>query len=131
MPGRPRTGVGTFGAIRTVETGAGTFRAVTRLRDWDGHLRRVTATGATRTQAIATLKEKIVERDHVGDTGEAVTADTPFPKFALLWLEEIQIDPRLSDGTKEVYERQLRTLILPAFEHFTIREITTARTGAR
>lgn len=127
MPGRPRTGVGTFGAIRTVDTGVGAFRAITRLRDWDGHLRRVTATGATKTQAIAALKEKIVKRDHLADTGEAVTADTPFRDFAQHWLEEIQLDPGLSDGTKEVYERQLRTLILPAFQHFTLREITTGR----
>ncbi|TFD55401.1 hypothetical protein E3T55_01175 [Cryobacterium frigoriphilum] len=32
-----------------------------------------------------------------------------------------------SQGTKETYERQLRGLVLPFFEHYTIREVTVGR----
>jgi integrase len=127
MPGKPRTGIGTFGAIRTSALPSGAFQAMTRLRDWDGRLRRVTATGTTRARAEAALRAKLVERDRSGDTGEAVTADTEFSDLGALWLEEIAIDSRLADGTKDLYATQLRTLLLPAWGNLTVREITTAR----
>ncbi|WP_210480685.1 site-specific integrase [Naasia sp. SYSU D00948] len=127
MSGRPRTDIGTFGDIRTTRFPSGQTQAVTRFRDWDGRLRRITATGSTKAQAIAALKRKAADRDRARDAGQAVTADTPFPVLAQLWLEEMQIDPNLSDGTKEVYERRVRNLLLPALEHFTLREITVAR----
>ncbi|WP_210479603.1 site-specific integrase [Naasia sp. SYSU D00948] len=127
MSGRPRTDIGTFGEIRTAKAGSGKVQATTRIRDSDGRLRRLSATGATKAAAIAALKRKAANRDSFGDTGEAVTADTPVPTLARLWLEEVQMDPNLSEGTKETYERQLRTLLMPAFEHFTLREITVAR----
>ncbi|WP_416279146.1 hypothetical protein [Mycetocola zhadangensis] len=50
-----------------------------------------------------------------------------FTALAQLWLEDMKIDPRLSDGTKAVYESELRTLVVPTFEHFALREISTAR----
>ncbi len=127
MSGRPRTDIGTFGDIRTSRTASGMLQAMTRFRDFDGRIRRVTATGRTKAQAVAALKRKTAERDTVGDTGGAVTGDTPFSTLAQLWLEEVQLDSGLSLGTKEVYETQLRTLLMPAFEHFSVREITVAR----
>jgi integrase len=127
MPGRPRTDIGTFGEIRTAKAGSGRVQAMTRFRDSDGRLRRVSTTGATKAAAVAALKRKLAGRESFGDMGEGVTADTPFPTLAQLWLEEVQMDPNLSEGTKEIYERQLRTLLMPAFEHFTVREITVAR----
>lgn len=127
MPGRPRTGIGTFGSISTVASGPGSFTASTRVRDWDGQLRRVTAGGTTKAKAVAALKAKLATRDQSGAAGETVTADMPFAELAQRWLEDIKIDPRLSEGTKAVYESELRTLVLPTFEHFALREISTAR----
>ena len=100
---------------------------MTRFRDGDGRLRRVTATAGTRARAEAALRKKLVERDRIVATGEAVTADTEFSKLGALWLEEIAIDPRLSDGTKGLYATELRTLLLPAWGNLAVREITTAR----
>lgn len=127
MSGKPRTGIGTFGTISTTVLPSGAVQATTRFRDWDGRLRRVTATAATRAKAEAALRAKLVERDRFADTGEAVTPDTEFSKLAALWLEEIEIDPRLAYGTKALYATELRTLLLPTWEHLTVREITTGR----
>lgn len=127
MAGRPRTGIGTFGDIRTTRTTSGKVQAITRYRDWDGRARRVTTTRATKAQAVAALKRKVADRDAAGDTGDTLTANSPFPTLAELWLDEIRADPDLSDGTKEIYETQLRTLLMPAFEHLALREITVTR----
>ncbi|MDE0545999.1 site-specific integrase [Microbacterium sp. C7(2022)] len=127
MPGRPRTEIGTFGAIRTMKLPSGAVQAICRFRDWDGRLRPVTASAATKAKAIAALRVKLTERDRISDTGQAVTADTPFPKLAALWLEDVEHDPRLSDGTKEQYATEVRTLLMPAWEHMILREMTTAR----
>ena len=108
--GKPRTGIGAFGAIRTTVLPSGSFQSMTRLRDWEGQLRRVTATGATRARAEAALRAKLVERDRIANTGEAVTADMEFSKLGALWLEEIAIDPRLADSTKDLHTTELRTL---------------------
>jgi predicted DNA-binding transcriptional regulator AlpA len=77
MPGRPRTGIGTFGSISTVASGSKAFSASTRVRDWDGQLRRVTARGTTKAKAVAALKAKLANRDQSGAAGETVTADMP------------------------------------------------------
>lgn len=127
MAGRPRIGIGTFGGIRTTGTPSGKVQAITRYRDWDGRARRVTTTRATKAQAIAALKRKVADRDAAGDNGDALTANSLFPTLAELWLDEIRAAPDLPDGTKEVYETQLRTLLMPAFEHLALREITVTR----
>lgn len=76
MPGKPRTSIGTYGAIHTSNLPSGMVQAMTRFRDWDGRLRRVTATGASRAKAEAALREKLVDRDRFAGTGGAVTADS-------------------------------------------------------
>src|SRR6478736_1722421 len=81
LPGKPRTDIGAFGVIRTTVLPSGAFQAMTRFRDGDGRLRRVTATAGTRARAEAALRKKLVERDRIVDTGEAVTADTEFSKL--------------------------------------------------
>lgn len=127
MSGRPRTEIGTFGAIRTAKLPSGAVQAICRARDWDGRLRSVTASGATKAKAVAALRVKLAERDRVADTGQAVTADTPFPTLAALWLEEVERDVHLSDGTKELYTTEVRTLLMPTWEHMILREMTTGR----
>ncbi|MFU8945484.1 hypothetical protein ACLRGF_02000 [Mycetocola zhadangensis] len=127
MPGSPLTGIGPFGSISTVASGSRAFTASTRVRDWDGRLRRVTARATTKAKAVAALKAELATRDQSGAVGETVTSDMSFTALAQLWLEDMKIDPRLSDGTKAVYESELRTLVVPTFEHFALREISTAR----
>lgn len=124
--GRPRTSVGTFGNI-TVRKHGPRFVAGTRYRDWDGQLRRIEATGTTRQSAERALKERIVARtESEGATGE-VTADTRFRDLVAVWLQDIDLEDRLAPATRELYERDMRTLVTPTFADLALREITVSR----
>lgn len=127
MAGRPRLPVSTFGSIKTIEVAPGRFRATTRFRAWDGQTRKVTATGSSRNAAITVLKTDLAQRMHDGDTTDSVTAGSPFTVLAEAWLEELMLDVDRADSTKDIYERELRGLVLPTFEHFTVREVTVGR----
>jgi integrase len=87
----------------------------------------VTATGATKAKAIGALRAKLVARERFTDAGQPVTPDTPFPQLAALWLDEVEASVRLSDGTKQLYATEVRTLLMPAWEKLTLREMTTGR----
>jgi hypothetical protein len=65
---------------------------------------------------------------HAGDTIDSVTAGSPFSLLDEAWLADLRMDVDRADSTKELYERELRTLVLPTFEHFTLREVTVGRT---
>ncbi|MFD6138802.1 tyrosine-type recombinase/integrase [Promicromonospora sp. NPDC060271] len=52
---------------------------------------------------------------------------SPFPDLVRVWLEDLELDPDLAQGTKDLYERDMRTLVLPVFEHFVLREITISK----
>jgi integrase len=127
MAGRPRLPISTFGIIKTTEVGPGRFRAVTRFRDWDGQSRQVTATGSSRNAAKIALKIELATRMRVGDAGDALNADSPFTMLADAWLEDLMLDVDRADSTKDIYERELRGLVLPLFENFTVREVTVGR----
>lgn len=127
MAGRPRLPVGTFGAIQTSRLGPDRYRAWTRFRDWDGQTRQVTVTAASRNAAITVLKGDLTKRMHAGDSIDSVNAGSPFTLLAEAWLADLQMDVDRADSTKEIYERELRGLVLPTFEHFTVREVTVGR----
>lgn len=124
---RPRTPIGTFGVISTCRTDGGRYVARTRYRDWDGKSRHVQVTGATRPAAERSLKKKLVERDlfHPGFSG--MSADSSFPALVSYWLEDMDLEDRLSPTTRLLYERNMRTLVLPFFKDVTLREIGVAR----
>ncbi|GAA1953300.1 tyrosine-type recombinase/integrase [Nocardioides panacihumi] len=124
---RPRTPIGTFGDISFQTMPSGQVRARVRFRDDDGQLRQVTATGTSRRKAETTLKSKLLERpEQLRGTGE-LTPDTPFPKLAEIWLAELDAEGHLSTSTRQLYERDLATIVLPAFEHYTLREISISK----
>src|SRR4051794_31271416 len=127
MAGRPRLPIGTFGAITTTQLGPRRFRASTRIRDWDGRSRQVTATGTSRNAAQTALKVDLARRMRAGDTADALTADSPFPKLAEAWLEDVRLDADRAESTKDVYDRELQSLGLPFFASFTVREATVSR----
>lgn len=126
MVGRPRLPIGTFGDITTNQVGPGRVRAYARFRDWDGETRQVSATAASRGAAKSALKVQLATRMRLGDP-DTLTADSPFTKLADAWIEDVRRDVDRSDGTKETYARELRTLILPSFKNFTVREVTVSR----
>ncbi len=124
---RPRTPIGTFGAIDFKTTPGGRIRARVRFRDDDGQLRPVEASGATRQAAERNLKEKLARRGTYSSGMGELTRDTPFTKLVEVWLEDLDLEDRVAVGTRDLYERDMRTLVLPAFEHYTLREMSISK----
>ena len=57
----------------------------------------------------------------------SLTPDSLFSDLVNYWLEDIDLEERISRTTRNLYERNMRTLVLPAFGHLTLREIGVAR----
>lgn len=125
---RPRTPIGTFGAFTFTNTADGRVRARARYRDEDGKLRRVEVVGVNRAAAERTLKSKLSDRASRASVGcGEITADTAFEDLAATWLEDVASNASLSPRTRELYETNMRTLVLPALQHFALRELTVGR----
>ena len=123
---RPRTPIGTFGDISFDRGSGGSYRARTRYRDDDGRLRRVSATGATKREAERELKTVIASRSTYRASGE-LTADSSFVRLVEVWLTDLDLEAKLAPSTRALYERNMRQIVLPAFEGYTLREITVSR----
>ena len=123
--GRPPTGLGTWGSVRTKQVREGVYRSRTRIRDKDGVPREVTATGTTRAAAERALREKLVER--ATPTQQAITADTTVAKLAKLWLEFLRDEGRIENTTINEYERVLTKVVIPELGGVRLRELTTSR----
>jgi integrase len=117
----------TFGTINTVKVASGRYRAFTRFRDWDGETRQVSATGSSQNEAATALKVDLAARMHVGGSDDSLTADSPFSSLAAAWVEDLLMDVDRADSTKEIYQRELSSLVLPFFSNFTIREVAVGR----
>ena len=124
--GRPRTPIGTFGDITYVKVAGGRVRARTRYRDDDGQLRRVSATGASNKEAERCLKQVLARRQSHVASGE-LTGDTSFARLVEVWLDDLDLEGKLAPSTRALYERNIRQLVLPAFEHYVLREITVRK----
>lgn len=86
---KPRTPIGTFGAISLSSTASGSMRARTRYRDWDGKLRVVQATGHCRRAAEHQLKIRMALNTR--QTYESSMRRLVMPVFAELSLREIGV----------------------------------------
>jgi Phage integrase, N-terminal SAM-like domain len=128
--GRPRTPIGTLGDISYAKTASGQIRARTRFRDDDGQIRRVSATGPTRKAAERNLKEVLSQRTSRAAYAE-LTPDSSFKQLVELWLEDLDLEGKLAPSTRALYERNIRQLVTPVFEHYALREITVASTLTR
>jgi hypothetical protein len=122
--GRPRTAIGTYGAVYVMRT-ADRHVAETRFRDLDGRIRKVTATAGSPSAARALLKERLLRRSGYG-SGGVLSLSSPFGDLTTLWLADLELRD-LAEGTKQSYRDQLRLHVLPAFEHYTLGEISTGR----
>ena len=126
-PGRPRTVIGTFGDFTYVTAANGKVKARVRFRDDDGQLRLVQATGDSRKSAERSLKEKLSLRDsYVSGYGE-LSADSSFGTLVKVWLDDLDLENKLAPSTRALYERNMRQLVMPAFEHQTLREVTVRK----
>jgi integrase len=124
---RPRLGIGTFGEVGFAAAAAGRVTAKTRFRGWDGAVRLVQATGESRAAAERALKAKLTDRASFQPSASLLTADSAFPDLVVYWLADIDLEARISRTTRQLYERNMRTLVLPAFRNLTLREIGVAR----
>ena len=124
---RPRLTIGTYGEITTRHRPSGRIEARARYRDWDGATRLVQASGDSPAAATHALKAKCVDRNLIAPSTGSLTADSPFPDLVVYWLEDIELEDRLATVTRQLYERDMHTLVLPAFKDLTLREIGVAR----
>ncbi|WP_313815557.1 hypothetical protein [Citricoccus sp.] len=56
-----------------------------------------------------------------------MSADSSFPGLLPYWLEDMELEDRLSPTTRLLYQRNMRALVLPLVEDVTLREIAVAR----
>ncbi|HZY26636.1 MAG TPA: site-specific integrase [Jiangellaceae bacterium] len=124
---RPRTPIGTFGEIEFTNLPNGNVRARVRFRDHDGQARRVEASDSTRKLAEHRLKEKLAQRSGPRRGTDELTADSSFTRLVEVWLGDLDLEGKIAPSTRALYERNMRQLVMPAFEHFTLREITVSR----
>ena len=124
---RPRLTIGTFGDITVRIMPSGQFMARAMYRDWDGQSRQVQATGATAKAAERALKGNLADRNQLQPTNGYLTPDSPFPDLVKYWLDDIDAENRISKTTRNLYERNMRTLVQRVFQYLTLREIGVVR----
>lgn len=122
--GRPRLTIGTHGEIWTTPKGK-KVTAGAWVRDHDGKMRQATATGSSKTVAVALLKRRILRRPQFG-AGAVLDSTSPFGRLVELWQAELETRD-VADGTRDRYGDALRLHVRPALEHFTLNEMTTSR----
>jgi integrase len=120
--GRPRTAIGTFGEFTYVPASNGRIKARVRFRDDDGQLRLVQATGDTRKSAERALKQKLTRRDRFSAGSRDLSGDSTFGRLVEVWLADLDLTNKLAPSTRALYERNMRQLVMPAFESHTLRE---------
>ena len=124
---KQRLSIGAFGDISTRMSPTGRYLARTRYRDWDGQSRQVQSSGATAKAAERALKTRLVERSLLQSADTTLTPDSLFRDLVEYWLADIDMEGRISRTTRNLYERNMRTLVSPAFDSLTLREIGVAR----
>ena len=127
MSGRDRLEIGTYGDINTMRTTSGTVRAEARYRDGDGTVRKVTTTAGTVREAKQNLRIKLQRRNTATGFNDALSPESTVSELAAAWLEDVQLRSDLAAGTRDLYRRELTSLVLPTFRTFRLREITTGR----
>jgi hypothetical protein len=125
--GRPRTAIGTFGEFTYITAPNGKPMARVRFRDDDGQLRLVQATGDTRKSAERALKEKLTGRDNYSAGHRDLSSDSTFGRLVEVWLADLDLMDKLAPSTRALYERNMRQLVMPAFENYTLREINVRK----
>jgi hypothetical protein len=102
--GRPPLPLGTSGTILFATMPNGRVKARVKFRDWDGEVRLVSKTAASRAAAERALKTELTVRRAPGGTG-ALTAGTRVAALADAWLAA---DHGWSTGTERTYRSTVR-----------------------
>jgi integrase/G:T/U-mismatch repair DNA glycosylase len=123
----PRLTIDTVRDITIRKVASGHFEARTRYCDWDGKTGQVQSSGATAAAAERALKARLVERSQLQSADTTLTPDSLFSDLVAYWLADIDMEGRISRTTRNLYERNMRTLVSPGFDSLTLREIGVAR----
>ncbi|MFT4088164.1 MAG: tyrosine-type recombinase/integrase [Gordonia sp. (in: high G+C Gram-positive bacteria)] len=102
------------------------MRARTRVRDFDGRVRRVERTAATKAKAVAALKEALVDRDPIPDYVETSPLTT-VEELGEAWLQSRIDEKKIRPQSIDRYRTNLRHDIIPALGGYRMRELTAAR----
>ncbi|WP_200952756.1 MULTISPECIES: tyrosine-type recombinase/integrase [unclassified Nocardioides] len=86
----------------------------------------MSATGASRSEAVRNLKKAVAQRPTYRSAGE-LSGDSSFTRLVKVWLSDLDAEARLAPSTRALYERNMRQLVLPAFADYTLREITVSK----
>lgn len=125
--GRPRTPIGTWGAINTRRTTAGTWEARTRYRDADGRLRLVSARGRTAAAARNHLQARLADRGTTTTAAEGITGAMTITALCGHWLDrKTDVRPQ----TIYDYRQTIDHTIAPAVGAIRIDEIRPGRIAA-
>ncbi|GAB3479404.1 tyrosine-type recombinase/integrase [Amycolatopsis cihanbeyliensis] len=126
--GRPPLAVGTHGTIRFVKLAKG-YRAKARYRGYDGVVRDLSRSGASKTKAERELKSAIASELQT-PTGGDITGRSRFREVAerwLAWQERRVADGERATGTLDNYRSMLNNHVLSAFGELRVSEVTVPR----
>jgi len=127
---RQRLPIGTHGEITVMNLPDGRVEVRTRYRDFDGNARLVSARAATKAAAQAELKKRLAQRNLYQPVDTTLTLESLFGELVDYWLADLDLEGRIAPSTRRGYEDAMRKLVLPAFQHLTLREIGVARCDA-
>ncbi|MDQ3423719.1 MAG: site-specific integrase [Actinomycetota bacterium] len=127
---RQRLPIGSHGAITVMNLPDGRVEVRACYRDFDGKSRLVSARASSRSAAEAALRKRLAERHLYQPVDTTLSLHSLFGELVDYWLADIDLEDRLAPSTRFNYERDMRQLVLPAFEHLTLREIGVARCDA-
>lgn len=127
---RQRLPIGTHGEVTVMNLPDGRVEVHTRYRDWDGKARLVSVRAASRSAVQAELKEWLAQRNVFQPIDTMLCLDSLFGELVTYWLADLDLEGRIAPSTRFNYERDMTKLVLPAFEHLTLREIGVARCDA-
>lgn len=104
--GRPKVRVGDVGAIRFSKTGA-SFRADATTRDLTGRLRRIRASGPTKAEAEAAVRQKAA---FLGLSPDALSGASTLSELLEQWLAEIVSSRNIRPQTALMYRTKANRL---------------------
>jgi integrase len=87
----------------------------------------VTATGDSQRAAERRLKQLLAQRTEQAFGRGELTAASSFGLLVDVWLQDLDLEGKVAPSTRALYQRNMLQLVMPAFEHLALREITTGR----
>ena len=127
---RQRIPIGSHGQITAMDLPDGRVEVRTRYRDGDGKSRLVSARANSRSAAEAELRKRLAQRNLYQPIDTTLSLDSIFGELVDYWLADLDLENRIAPSTRRGYEDAMRKLVLPAFQHLTLREIGVARCDA-